>query len=231
MGLSKGQKKRLYGSNTQAEVKTATSAPARPTAPQPKAGPRIVTDYSRAELAATPETGSSYVFLFVAFIVTLLFMIYYHAMLLPGVSAAAGARAPELMTWFSQDHLTTVATGLGPGGLQDYQILHRSTGLILPLIFAFTWWNMVKASAFEGTTRALMLALPLTYAAIFLAGGFTLDLALANPTPSTATTAALLIATRWILFTLCLAQLALMALRLIRHKMNDFADGKLPGQH
>lgn len=228
MGLSKGQKKRLYGENTQAQVKTPQAT--KP-APQAQPTPRVITDYSRGELAATPESGSSYIFLGVAFVVTLLFALYYHLMLLPGVSAAAGAKVPELMVWFTPDHLHTVASGLGVDGLQGYQILHRSTGLIFPLIFAFTWWNMVRASKFELLAGRLMLALPVAYALVFIAGGFALDLALANPLGGTATLAALLIATRWVLFILCLAQLAIMAVRLVRGKMDAFARGELPGQH
>lgn len=228
MGLSKGQKKRLYGSNTQAEVKPRTPAPSARL--QGKPGPRVVTDYSRSELAATPEAGSSYVFLFVAFVVTALFMLYYHLMLLPGVTAAAGATAPELMMGFDTEHAHAVATGLGAEGLQGYQTLHRSAGLILPLIFAFTWWNMVKASRYTGALKAVMGALPLAYAGVFLAGGFTLDVALSDPASSAVGAASLLITLRWVLFILCLVQLILMAIRLIRSKMDDFAEGKLPDQ-
>lgn len=176
MGLSKGQKKRLYGeqATTQAAPAPKPDAPAQP-------GPRVITDYSRGELVATPESGSSYIFLGVAFVITLLFGVYYHLMLLPGVSNAAGATAPELMTWFTTDHLQRVANGLGVDGLQEYQVLHRSTGLIFPLIFAFTWWNMVRASKFELLVGRLMLAIPVAYAAVFIAGGFAIDMALAAP--------------------------------------------------
>lgn len=228
MGLSKGQKKRLYGEQTEAHTAPAPK-PAKPAQPA-KPGPRVITDYSRGELAATPETGSSYIFLGVAFVVTLLFGLYYHFMLLPGVSSVAGATAPELMVWFDTEHLQTFAAGLGVEGLREYQILHRSTGLIFPLIFAFTWWNMVRASKFELLVGRLMLGLPLAYAVVFIAGGFALDMALANPLGGSAGLAALLVAARWVLFILCLAQLAIMAVRLVRGKVDAFSRGELPGQ-
>lgn len=225
MGLSKGQKKRLYG-----EQATTQAAPAPKPDAQDQPGPRVITDYSRGELVATPESGSSYIFLGVAFVITLLFGVYYHLMLLPGVSNAAGATAPELMTWFTTDHLQRVATGLGVDGLREYQVLHRSTGLIFPLIFAFTWWNMVRASKFELLVGRLMLAIPVAYAVVFIAGGFAIDMALADPLGGTAGLAALLVAARWVLLVLCLAQLAIMAVRLVRGKVDAFSRGELPGR-
>ena len=227
MGLSNGQKKRLYGDNTQAKVQPPRQAStSKPAVPQP----RIVSDYSRAELAAQPGKGGSYIFLGVAFTVTLLFMAYYYLMLLPSVSQAAGQTAPELMLSFDSQQLQSFAAGLGVDGLEGYQILHRSTGLILPLIFAFTWWNMVKASGFELLTGRLMKLLPLTYALVFIAGGFALDSALANPLGAATGLASLLMSLRWLLLLLCLAQLAYMGLRLIRGKVDAFAEGELPGQ-
>ncbi len=225
MGLSKGQKKRLYGEQAAAQV-----APAPQQEAQAQPGLRVITDYSRGELVATPENGSSYIFLGVAFVITLLFGLYYHLMLLPGVSNMAGATAPELMTWFSTDHLQRVATGLGVDGLREYQVLHRSTGLIFSLIFAFTWWNMVRASQFELLVGRLMLTLPVAYAVVFIAGGFAIDTALADPLGGTAGLAAVLVAARWVLLVLCLAQLAIMAVRLVRSKVDAFSRGELPGQ-
>ena len=236
MGLSNGQKKRLYGSKTQAPPPESSSPSqarqASTRARQKEAGPRIVTDYSRAELAAQPEKGGgSYIFLGVAFVVTILFLLYYYLMLLPGVSAAAGVTAPELMLRFDAQHLQAVAVGLGVEGLQAYQVLHRSTGLILPLIFAFTWWNMVRASDFELLWGRLMLTLPLAYVFVFIAGGFAIDSALANPLGGTTAVASLLMTSRWALFILCLVQLGYLALRLVRSKMDAFARGELPGQN
>lgn len=235
MGLSKGQKKRLYGENTQAHSPAPSAAQAGRTSAPPRgqgAGPRIVTDYSRAELAAEPEKGgSSYIFLGVAFVVTVLFLLYYYLMLLPGVSAAASATAPELMLRFDAQHLQTVAAGLGVEGLQAYQVLHRSTGLILPLIFAFTWWTMVRASKFELLMGWLMLTLPVAYAFVFIAGGFAVDSALADPLGGATALASFLMTARWALFVLCLVQLGYLALRLVRSKIEAFARGELPGQN
>lgn len=139
MGLSKGQKKRLYGDNTHA-YSPAPSAQSRRPAPGTHATPRVMTDYSPAELAAQPEKGGgSSIFLGAAFTVTVLFLLYYYLVLLPGVSTVAGVTAPELMGSFDAEHLQVFAAGLGKDGIRGYQVVHRSTGLILPLIFAFTW--------------------------------------------------------------------------------------------
>ncbi|WP_421084355.1 hypothetical protein [Rothia nasimurium] len=228
MGLSKGQKKRLYGENTQASSfeRTAPSV-VRPSAP----GPRVVTDFTRAELAAEPgKGGGSRIFLGVAFVVTVLFMLYYYLLLLPGVSVVAGATAPELMVGFSAQHLQEVAAGLGVDGLREYQILHRSTGLIVPLIFAFTWWNLIRASEFELLVGRVMLVLPVAFALVFIAGGFALDLALANPLSTSTPLASFLMSARWALLVLCLVQLGYLVVRLVRSKVDAYARGDLPGQ-
>lgn len=230
MGLSNGQKKRLYGSNTQASAPSSPSRPAPAAAGRP-ASPRIVTDFSRAELAAEPEKGGgSRIFLGVAFVVTALFMLYYYLLLLPGVSAVAGATAPELMAGFSAQHLQEVAAGLGVDGLREYQVLHRSTGLIVPLIFAFTWWHLIRGAQFELLVGRLMLALPLAYALVFIAGGFALDMALADPLSTNTPVASFLMSARWALLVLCLLQLGYLAVRLVRSKVDAFARGELPGQ-
>lgn len=230
MGLSKGQKKRLYGENTQAHSPAPSSRAAR-SRPKAQAEPRVITDYSAAELAAQPEKGGgSYIFVGVAFAVTVLFLLYYYLILLPGVSTVAGVTAPELMGSFDAEHLQALASGLGEDGIRSYQVVHRSTGLILPLIFAFTWWNMVRASRFELLLGRLMLTLPVAYAGVFIAGGFALDQAIANPLSSATALASLLIALRWGLFVLCLLQLGYLGVRLVRSKVDAFSRGELPGQ-
>lgn len=231
MGLSKGQKKRLYGQNTQAQVSTPPPLSAPNTVSRPHITQRVVTDYSPTELAAHPEKGGgSHIFVGVAFTVTMLFLIYYYLILLPGVSRVAGVTAPELMGSFDAGHLQALAAGLGEEGIRSYQIVHRSTGLILPLIFAFSWWNMVRASRFELLLGRLMLTLPIAYAAVFIAGGFVLDQAIANPLSSATALASLLIALRWVLFVLCLLQLGYLAARLVRSKVDAFSRGELPDQ-
>lgn len=229
MGLSKGQKKRLYGDNTQARSPAPSSGRGHHGA-RAQTPPRIISDYSPAELAAQPERGGSSIFVGVAFVVTVLFLLYYYFILLPGVSSVAGVTAPELMSSFGAEHLQAFAAGLGEEGIRSYQIVHRSTGLILPLIFAFTWWHMVRASNFELLLGRLMLTLPLTYAGVFIAGGFALDQAVANPLSSATALASLLVGIRWALFVLCLLQLGYLAVRLIRSKVDAFARGELPGQ-
>lgn len=221
MGLSNGQKKRRYGSQQGQVKKLATPAPQL----------RPLNDYSRAELAAEPEKGGgSSIFLAVAFVVTLLFYLYYYLLLLPGVSALAASPAPELLTHVSAQQLQEFAAGLGVDGLRDYQLVHRSTGLIAPLLFAFTWWNMVRLSGFDLLWGRLMLTLPVAYAFVFIAGGFALDLALADPLGSATALASLLLACRWVLFLLCLLQLAYLGVRLVQGKFEAFSRGELPGQ-
>lgn len=75
-----------------------------------------------------------------------------------------------------------------------------------------------------------MLTLPVAYAFVFIAGGFAVDSALADPLGGATGLASLLMTARWALFVLCLVQLGYLALRLVRSKMDAFARGELPGQ-
>lgn len=220
MSLSKSQKARLYGNNTQAEIK-------KPAPSQPR--PKRFADASREDMQPEPQNGTSYMFAGVAFIISLLFFIYYHFMILPQISALAGVTAPELMPWFGFDHIFSFQQGLGVEGIEQYQYLHRSTGLVFPLIFMAAWLGMISALKYPVVEKRIMMMVPITYALVFIAGGFMIDIVVANPNGPVGL-AALLVLARWVLLVLCLVQLVLMAVRLVRGKVDDFAEGRLPGQ-
>lgn len=225
MGLSEGQKKRRYGENTKAPQEIRTPAPATPSQPA-----RSMHDMTRQELAAEPERSSSFMFAGVAFVITLLLFGYYYLWVLPELSERAGTTIPELMFWFTPEHLASVSAGLGAENLVQYQFIHRSSALVLPLIFAGSWVGMIAGAKLPVITRRLNMALPVLYAVIFIAGGFVLDVTLAHAGGGPAGLAALLIALRWILLVLCLIQLGWLAVRLFRRKVDSFARGELPGQ-
>ena len=220
MGLSKGQKKRLYGDNIKAEVNAPAPAP-----------PPANTRYVRTDFQATPETGqSTYMFAGVGLVIALLLGVYYFAWVLPSLGTHAGTRMPELRLWFNAGILAETQDALGTELLHDYQLLHRSTGLIFPLIFAAAWVGIISAAKLPLQAARLNKCAPLLFALVFIAGNFTLDAALAHPFGSAVAPAAALIFFRWWLIALCLLQIPWLAIRLVRGKVDDFAEGKLPGQ-
>lgn len=220
MSLSKNQKKRLYGENTQATPEPTTAPPR--SARRPDNQP-----ITRGDVAPEPEARSSFMFAGVAFFITLLLTFYYFAWVLPEMSERAGTTIPELMFWFDAEHLRAVAQGLGREDLVQYQYIHRSSGLVYPLLFAGSWVAMIAGAQLERTLSRAMMALPVFFATMFIAGGFVLDSALANPDGGASMLAATLIAVRWVLFVTCWVQLIWLAIRLVRSKLDAFARGKL----
>lgn len=225
MGLSKGQKKRLYGENIEAKT-TPSKTPASQTAPERPARRQ----YTAEEVAANPDAGRSYMFVGVAFVIAMLLMLYYFLWLLPEMSERAKTTIPELMFWFNSDHLFAVNQGLGAEMIVQYQYIHRSSGLIFPLIFAGAWAAMISASRFTTTVSRVMLAVPILWALVFIIGNFILDAALANPATGPVALAAVFNVMHWILFIGCWAQLGWMAVRLVQSKVEGFAKGELRGQ-
>ncbi len=225
MALSKSQKARLYGENTQAESKK----PVPSQVSRPARRPLSKGEYTHRDMRAEPEKNSSFMFAGVAFVIGLLLFGYYHFWLLPELGSLAGVSMPEARLWFNADDAFAINQGMGADNIVQYQAVHRSTGLILPLILAAGWLGMISASKFELAVRRAMMMVPLAYAVIFIVGGFVIDMAIANPNGPVGL-AALLVLLRWILFALMLAQLIFMAIRLVRGKLNAFAAGELPEQ-
>lgn len=223
MSLSKSQKARRYGSNTQAELKDPR--PQRLTPHKPQAG----STYSRDDLAADPQKNSSYVFAAAAFAVAVLLFLYYHLWLLPQLSKQAGLAVPELLFWFDGQYIAQLKQGLGPDLMRQYQSIHRSSGLIFPLIFIPAWLGTISAAGLTPGYARLLKLLGILYGLIFLAGGFVLDLALAN-SQGPVGLAAFLILLRWLLLLLCLLTLVILTVRLFKIKFAAFARGDLPGQ-
>ena len=235
MSLSKSQKARLYGENTEAPTKkpVAASAPAGASRASSRAGSPAQDAARRAptrgELAAEPERSSSFMFAGVAFVIAMLLFGYYHFWLLGEFAQRAGQQMPELMFAFDADRIRSVATGLGAADIVQYQFVHRSSGLVLPLIFAAAWLGMIGGSRFERPVAVAMGAIPVAYAVVFLAGSFLLDVVISNPAGPVGLVS-LLMSLRWILFAACMAQLVFMAYRLVRSKFAAFSRGELPGQ-
>lgn len=223
MGLSKGQKKRLYGENIEAE--TSISQPVSVSAQRP-ARSRLTSD----EVVADPESGRSFMFAGVALVIAVLLMLYYFLWVLPEMSERAGTTISELRFLFDQHHALDVNRGLGADMLVQYQYVHRSSGLIFPLIFTGAWVAMIAASGFGRGVSRLMMAIPLLWALVFIVGNFILDAALANPATGPVALASGLNALRWILFIACWVQLGWMAVRLVQGKIEAFSRGELRGQ-
>lgn len=221
MSLSKKQKARLYGSSTQA----------RPASSTPQTSPARGGTYRRQDFQANPESSQSpYLFAGVGFFIALIMGAYYYGWVLPQMGSRGGVLMPELRFWFDSAYLHEVANALGENMVRNYQVLHRSTGLLFPLLLAGSWYGLLAASQLPASSARINKSLPVLFAAVFITGNFVLDFALANPAGSAVLPAAILIMVRWWLLLLGLLQLVTLVVRLVRQKVDDFAEGKLPGQ-
>ena len=113
MGLSKGQKERLYGKD-----KTHAPVDSHPTPPAARAS-----RYPSGQLYAEPTKSSSNMYLYVALAVAVLLGAYNYFWLLPQFSNFAGNTVPELMFTFGRDHVAAFANNIGPDYLEQYKPL------------------------------------------------------------------------------------------------------------
>ncbi|QRZ61917.1 hypothetical protein [Rothia sp. ZJ932] len=223
MGLSKSQKKRLYGDKAQLE---ATTPPTRTTAKMSAADSR----YRQGELYADPTKSSSNMYLVVGFIVSFSLIAYNYLWVLPQFSHFAGNTVPELLFSFGRDEIEAFAGSTDPDYIAQYATYHLSAALIVPFVCLLTWTGMIFASHLSLRERSLHLPLPVLFAIIYGTGNLALNAALANPAGSVVGIASALISARWALFILLLAQLAYLCLRLVRGKVDAFTRGELPEQ-
>lgn len=220
MGLSKGQKERLYGKdNIQAPVE---SQPAPPVARNSR--------YANGQLYAEPTKSSSNMYLYVALAVAVLLGAYNYFWLLPQFSTFAGNTVPELMFTFGREHVTAFANNIGPDYLEQYKAYHRVSALVFPLLFTATWVGFIFGAKLPAKMRAVHLVIPVLFAVIYIIGGFVLNLAVTNPAGGAVGIASLLITLRWLLFFAMLAQLLYLIVRLVRGKVDAFSRGELPEQ-
>ncbi|MEV7800849.1 hypothetical protein AB0O14_17305 [Microbacterium foliorum] len=220
MGLSKGQKERLYGKdNTHAPVDS------HPTPPAARAS-----RYPSGQLYAEPTKSSSNMYLYVALAVAVLLGAYNYFWLLPQFSNFAGNTVPELMFTFGRDHVAAFANNIGPDYLEQYKAYHRVSALVFPVLFAGTWVCFIFAAHLRAKARNLHLITPVLFALVYIIGGFVLNAAVTNPNSGAVALASLLVTLRWVLFFAMLAQLLYLAVRLVRDKVDAFSRGELPEQ-
>ena len=229
MGMTRAQKARKYGD-------TADAAPAGSTSSRgARVRPVSVHEMRDGKLAAEPTKASSAgILVGVAFFVGAALWLYYHLLVLQGVSRnlAGGVTAPELMAGgFSQGHLADFARGLGADGRTDYEGVHATTGLFTPLLMCLGWLLFTGLNTPQRARKWVYWAVILVYAVVFLGGNTVLDAAVADPADASAVALASgLVIARWVLFALLVLIAVIVAVSVTRRKLDDFSEGKLPGQ-
>ncbi|RKQ34070.1 hypothetical protein [Kocuria tytonis] len=234
MGMTRAQKARKYGESggsTAAGSRRSRGAAARPAGVRPTSVHEMRPD----ELAAEPTRGSSAgILVGVAFFVGAALWLYYHLLVLQGVSGAMahGVTAPELLAGgFGPEHVADFARGLGPDGHTGYKGVHATTGLFTPLLTGMGWLLFTGLNTPQRARKWVYWVVVLAYAVVFVAGNSALDAAVAHPADQgAAALASGLVVTRWILFAALVLITVIVAVSVVRRKLSDFAEGRLPGQ-
>ena len=227
--MTRAQKARKHG-------EAAGAAPAGSTSAQGNSvRPVSVHEMRDGQLAADPTKGSSAgILVGVAFFVGIALWLYYHLLVLQGVSGnlAGGVTAPELMPGgFDSQHIAAFARGLGAEGLASYEGVHATTGLFTPLLLSLGWLLFTGLNTPQRARKWVYWSVVLAYAVVFLAGNAALDAAVAHPEDSGAVALASgLVVTRWVLTALLLLIAVLVSISVVRRKINAFSEGELPGQ-
>lgn len=249
--MSEGQKKRKYGDRAAGSGAAGENHPGtggrrapRPTGPgrTPGAGPRGLDPtrheplapgtYRQEDLRAEPEKKSSAgILVGVLTAVAVLLFAYVHALVLPLLGGHFGTVLPELRpTGFGRADLVGTAARLGTEGLSDYRSVHRSSGLLQPLLLALAWVALVAVAGLPRRTRWALWAVSAAYAVATLAGNAVLEAALADPASGPAGWASALVVARWVLLLGMVAEAVWLFVRLARSKVDAFSRGELPEQ-
>ena len=229
MGMTRAQKVKKYG---ESEGSTPT-APRR--SRDPAVRPVSVHEMRPGELAPEPgKSSSAGILVVVAFSVGVALWLYYHLLVLQGVSGAlaGGVTAPELLAGgFSAEHLADFARGLGTDGRTEYEGVHATTGLLTPLLTGLGWLLFTGLNTPQRARKWVYWVVVLAYAVVFLLGNCALDSAVAHPQDTAyAAYASGLVLTRWLLFAALLLIALLVCVSVVRRKLDDFSQGRLPGQ-
>lgn len=229
MGMTRAQKARKYGDTTGAAPAGSTSSRGA------RVRPVSVHEMRDGQLAAEPTKASSAgILVGVAFFVGLALWLYYHLLVLQGVSGhmAGGVTAPELLAGgFGPEHVAQFARGLGADGLTEYEGVHATTGLFAPLLTSLGWLLFTGLNTPQRARKWVYWAVVLGYAVVFVAGNSALDAAVAHPADrDAAALASALVVTRWVLFAGLVLIAVLVVVSVVRRKLSDFARGELPGQ-
>lgn len=239
MGMSKGQKQRIYGAGEEPSPRRSGARGGRTSGP---ASARASSAASRAAGAARAMNGDAAaarreprsalgVIIGVLTVIALLLFAYVYVLVLPSMGAAYGLVVPELrFTGFGREEIARSAAALGADGRENYRLIHRSSGLLLPLFLALAWFAMIGQSLDSRRARWAMWAVPLLYAVVHLGGDAAVDAALADPASGPVILASVLVVARWVLLLTMLAQALWMLVHLVRSKVDAFSRGELPGQ-
>ncbi|MCT1366418.1 hypothetical protein M4D50_00175 [Rothia sp. p3-SID1597] len=230
MGMSKGQKQRLYGNS--AAPSTAPSGPSRRRAPSPS--PTRPSHHHDAEWAPIarpdPQKSSSGMIVVVLFVIAALMFAALHAWMVPQLGAQSHVSLPELQPFSFPNDAATISQALGEDGRSAYTGLHWSWGLFTPIFIALAWCAMIGRSMPRGATRWALWSAPLAYLVTFLAGNAAIDAALTSPEGSAPVWASILLIIRWIVLLAMLVEAGWLAVRLVRSKFDAFSRGELEGQ-
>lgn len=229
MGMTNSQKAKKYGASS-GKAGGAGSSPAR----SPRRGQHVYEMPDGALKAEPGKSSSASIVVGAALIIGIAIWAYYHAVVLTGFSerAAGGMGVPELqLGGFDQPYITQFSQALGDSGLGDYTGVHATTGLFAPLLFALGMLLFFGLNTPKRALKWLFWLAALAYALVFVVGNRVLESAVASPNDAdlVASASGLVIA-RWALLAAVVVVALIVNIMIVRRKLNDFAEGKLPGQ-
>lgn len=229
MGMTNSQKAKKYGASS------GTSGDAGSSAARPARRGQHVNEMPNGALRAEPgKASSAAIVVGAALIIGIALWAYYTFVVLPGFSAGAagGMPVPE-MQWsgVDQQYITQFSHALGETGQADYTGVHATTGLFAPLLFALGMVLFFGLNTPKRSLKWLFWLVALAYAVVFVVGNRALEAAVTTPEDASLVAAASgLVMARWALLAAVVVVALIVNVMIVRRKLNDFAEGKLPGQ-
>ena len=235
MGMSRGQIRKKHGDAAVPATSAAEDSPLRGRASSGRSthsGNARHTMPARIEpSAATTGRSSTGVITGVLVCLGVLMFLYLYLLVLPGFGNTAGIQVPELdFGVHDAEHFRHLAETMGEDGRNQYRYIHRSLGMLTPVVLALGWMSMIAVNVRGKAQRWGLWSVPLVLAVVFLVGNAMLDEAVAKPSAEAAQAASWAVILRWALLFALAAEALFLLVRTVQKKMDAFARGELPEQ-
>ncbi|MCC3279810.1 hypothetical protein LJ754_11690 [Arthrobacter sp. zg-Y40] len=157
-----------------------------------------------------PQGKSSPGLVVIAGVVTTLFLFWYLHLLVLGqlTQLADGLAMPDSMVFgYGEDHLAALRAAMDADALGQLSYVHKTAGVLFPLIFGLTWLLIIGLNTQRRTLRWVLFSAPILFVVADLWENIAIDNALgaAELSGGDAALACTLTVARWILLALSLA--------------------------
>lgn len=227
--VSKNKKKRSGSSSaarTQRQAPETAQGGAPSSSPAPVKHPGVSVSRAKADLAAAGQQEGNPTMLVIALLVSTAFMFaYLHLLVLQQMTQLSGGLAmpDSMMFGYDSGYIVQLAGAMDADALGQLNWVHKTAGIIFPLMFGLSVLVVALWSLPRGTGRTLTIVAGLLFAVVDIGENVAIEAALAAGGEG-AGLAATLTVVRWILLIVLTVWMTLMLVGRWRRSVRERQD-------